>query len=301
MARVIAHYPMSEYRSGIFKPGAFHLVPFDSEVPGLHDRRVPHRHDFFEIVWLRSGRGRLICDLQHHTFGPGSLVLISPGQVHSWSFDAPTVGQIASFTPEFLALGPDCPVLLSKMPFLYSDHPSPLLSCDGEESRRIESVLAQFEDLTRDEGVGRDDMARAYLIVLLSLVRQSFARRAHMGSEPKPAAETDLLVQRFRLALEQHMPGVVEVGVLARQLRVSRSQLNEALRRGTGRSASEIIHHRVLLEAKRVLLHSTLTIAEIAYRLKFQDPSYFGRFFRKYSGMTPGAYREAMQRESLVA
>jgi AraC family transcriptional activator of pobA len=300
MARIVAFYPMSEYSVGIFKQGAFHLVPFDSHVRGPHDRHIPHRHDFFEIVWIRSGGGRLTCDLQQHAFGPGTFIVLSPGQVHSWTFDIHTVGRIASFTAEFLALSPECPALLSKMPFLYSD-PGSLLALDAEESRRVENVFAQFEELTRVEAAGRDDVARAYLIVLLSLIRQGFARRTPTPASRPSSAEGDLLVQRFRLALEQHMPGVVEVGVIARQLRVSRSQLNEALRRGTGRSASEIIHERVLLEAKRVLLHSSLTVAEIAYRLKFQDPSYFGRFFRKYSGRTPGAYREAVLRDALVA
>jgi AraC-like DNA-binding protein len=301
MGRIIAHYPMSQYRIGIFKPGAFHLVPFDSEDRGPHDRFVPHRHDFFEVIYIQSGRGRITWDLHHHDFGPGALIVISPGQVHAWSFETPTFGRIASFTPEFLALGPDYPGMLSKMPFLYPEHLVPLLALETTEAQRVETLLHQFEDLTRDEAPGRDDMARACLTILLSLIRQGFARRQPAVFALPVATENDQLVQRFRLALEAHMPGVVEVGAIARELRVSRSQLNESLRRGTGRSASEIIHHRVLLEAKRVLLHSTLTVAEIAYLLKFQDPSYFGRFFRKYTGQTPGAYRKTMQREALVA
>jgi len=84
-------------------------------------------------------------------------------------------------------------------------------------------------------------------------------------------------------------------------LNVSRTHLNNGLRRYTGHSASELIHERMILEAKRRLLHSTLTIAEIAYELRFQDPSYFGRFFRKYTGVTPGAYRESVQYEAVAS
>ncbi|MCC5023161.1 MAG: AraC family transcriptional regulator [Candidatus Synoicihabitans palmerolidicus] len=84
-------------------------------------------------------------------------------------------------------------------------------------------------------------------------------------------------------------------------LKVSRTHFNNVLRRFSGRSASELIHERILLEAKQRLLHSTLTIAEIAYDLRFQDPSYFGRCFRKYTGETPGEYRESAQFEALVS
>ncbi len=298
MPRIIANYPMSEYRRGVYKAGAFHFAPFEDHGP--HDRLVPHRHDFFEIIWLREGRGRVVCDLRHYEFGPHTLLIFSPGQVHSWEFDEPGRGRIASFTPEFLAVSKEYPEMLAKMPFLYAESLDPILTLTPEEGARIGTLLEHFDAFVRDEAPGRDDMVRGFLVILLSLARQCFARRATPPTSAQ-RGEGELLVQRFRLALEERMPGVVEVGEIADFIRVSRSQLNESLRRCTGRSASEIIHDRVLLEAKRLLLHSSLTVAEIAYQLKFQDPSYFGRFFRKYTAQTPGAYRDSAQRDALVA
>lgn len=56
-----------------------------------------------------------------------------------------------------------------------------------------------------------------------------------------------------------------------------------------------------MLEARRLLVHSSMTVSEIAYHLRFQDPSYFGRFFRRHLGQTPGQYREDTQRLLLAS
>jgi AraC-like DNA-binding protein len=61
--------------------------------------------------------------------------------------------------------------------------------------------------------------------------------------------------------------------------------------RHVGSSASELIHERIELEAKRLLVHSVLTVSEIAYQLQFRDPSYFVRFFKRRTNITPGDYR----------
>ncbi len=296
----IASYPMSGYRRGVHKSGCFHLVPFEEADDVPHNRFVPHRHDFFEIIWLAQGRGSVRCDLHTHPFEPGSLIVVSPGQVHAWELSERARGWIAGFTPEFFAMGNQRPDLLAKMPFLYPENIDPVLVLDAGEGARIESLLAQFREFVRVEAAGRDDMARGFLMILLSLARQCFARRGRLGAN-RPVDDCELVFHRFRLALEESPPGVVEVGEIARRMQISRSQLNESLRRAVGHSASGLIHERVVLEAKRLLVHSTLTIAEIAYELRFQDPSYFGRFFRKYTGSTPGGFREAMRRESIAS
>lgn len=299
MLRSVADYPMNSYRQGLHQPGKYHLMTLAESDREGHDRHVPHRHDFFELVWIRRGHGRVSCDLRGFEYRTNTLLIVSPGQVHAWRRESETEGFIAGFAPEFLAVNSEHPGLLAKMPFLYPENLEPILYLDRQEGQRVDQLFAQFNDLARAEAPGRDDVSRGFLLVLLSYMRQLFARRANETDTPS-RSESELLVQRFRLALEEHIPQVVEVGEFAELLSVSRTHLNNGLRRFTGRSASELIHERMLLEAKRRLLHSTLTIAEIAYELRFQDPSYFGRFFRKFTGVTPGAYREAMQQELLA-
>jgi len=299
MLRSVADYPMDDYHLELQQPGKYHLMTLEEGFREGHDRNAPHRHDFFELIWIRRGHGRVNLDLQGFEFRANTLLVISPGQVHSWRYDSNTEGFIVGFSAEFLAVNSEQPGLLAKLPFLYPENIDPILRLNQGEGERIDQVLTQFAELVQIESPGQDDVARGFLLVLLSHMRQLIARRQQPLGHPA-RGESELLVQRFRLALEEHLPRIVEVGEFADLLNVSRTHLNNGLRRHTGRSPSELIHEKMLLEAKRRLLHSSLTVAEIAFELKFQDPSYFGRFFRKHTGMTPGAYRESTQQEAIA-
>lgn len=295
----VAMYPMSAYTQGIRKPGQFHVIRFGGDEVDELGRLipVPHRHDFFEIIWVRSGSGRVRSDLRSWPVQPRTLFFTSPGQVHAWEPAGEVRGEIASFSEEFFGVNTDHPGLLTKMPFLYSGPVAPILHLDPAEGRRIDELFRHLHSEAADPAPGRDDLVRAYLTIILTLARQAFDRRAPAAA---PAVPADLLARRFRLALEENFPRLLEVGDYADLLRVSRTHLNEHLQRETGRTASEIIHERIVLEAKRLLAHTPLTASQIAYRLGFQDPSYFGRFFRRTTGQTPGEFRDRA-RTDLIA
>ena len=299
MPNAVALYPMSAYTEGIRKAGHFHVIRFEDGQNDRHNRFVPHRHDFFEIIWLRAGSGHVHSDLRSYPVSPRTLFFTSPGQVHSWELVGEARGEIASFTDECFAVTSDNPGLLSKMPFLYSDALNPILHLDAKEGARVDRVFRHLYADAGESAPGRDDLVRAYLTILLSLARQFFARRAPGETASPPVA--DLLARRFRQALEEHFPQLLEVGEYAELLRVSRTHLNDHLHRETGRTASAIIHERIVLEAKRLLAHTSLTSAQIAHRLRFHDPSYFGRFFRRNTGQTPGDYRDGAHRDSLAS
>lgn len=294
----IALYPMSAYTQGLRHAGQFHLIRFEDGHSDRLNRFVPHRHDFFEIIWLRSAEGQVRSDLRSYPVRPRTLFFTSPGQIHSWELTGEARGEIASFREEFFAVTSDHPGLLAKMPFLYAGAPDPILHLDAKEGARIDRAFRQLHAEATEPGPGRDDLVRAYLTILLTLARQFFAQRTPGDA---PAAPVDLLARRFRHALEEHFPRLLEAGEYAALLRVSRTHLNTNLQREIGRSASEIIHERIVLEAKRLLSHTSFTVAQIAHRLRFQDPSYFGRFFRRSTGQTPGEYRGRAQSDSLAS
>jgi AraC-like DNA-binding protein len=295
----IALYPMSAYTRGIRKPGQFHFIRCGDDQQDRLDRLipVPHRHDFFEIIWVRQGTGVVRSDLRTYPVQPRTLFFTSPGQVHGWELAPPAKGEIAGFSEEFFAVNSEQPGLLAKMPFLYNGTADPILYLDTAEGRRIDQAFAQIHEDATPDGVGRDDFVRAHLTILLTLGRQWVERRAPGATTPPSA---DLLTRRFRLALEEHFPRLLEVGDYADLLRVSRTHLNAHLQAETGRTASEIIHERVVLEAKRLLARTSLTASEIAFRLGFHDPSYFGRFFRRCTGQTPGEFRDHARTDLLA-
>jgi AraC family transcriptional regulator, transcriptional activator of pobA len=96
--------------------------------------------------------------------------------------------------------------------------------------------------------------------------------------------------------VEQHYREHLTVETLAHRLDLSSVHLNTLCRRLAGQSALQIIHQRLLLEARRSLIYTNMTIAQVSDSLGFSDPTYFSRFFRRLSGQSPNAFRQANDR-----
>jgi len=292
-------YSMSAYTLGLIKPGHFHLTSMTERTAESPNPLVPHCHDFYEMIWLPVGRGQVHSDLRTCPIQPRTLFFAAPGQVHYWKFTEPPDGEIIRFTHDLFMVNAENPGLFGRLSFLHAETLDPVLYFNEAEAARMNALLSELRGVAADSAPGRDDMVRAYLTVILTHTRRVWLR-VHEGRPETTAATGDLLACRFRIALEENFPQMLTVREYAALLHVSRSHLNETLRRQSGRSASDIIHERILLEAKRLLVHSSLTVSEIAYRLRFQDPSYFGRFFRKCAGLTPGMYRETAHHDLLA-
>ena len=106
-----------------------------------------------------------------------------------------------------------------------------------------------------------------------------------------------LLTQRFRLAVEKGFRKTSSVREYAELLHVTPAHLSESVRLETGSAAGDVIRRRLLLEAKRLLLHSELTVSEIAFDLGFEDSSYFSRFVRRGVGFSPVDFRNEIRKK----
>ncbi|HEY9247485.1 MAG TPA: AraC family transcriptional regulator, partial [Rariglobus sp.] len=274
----IVQYGLSTYTDSSYqRPGNYSVFPYKAEGDGIHDRHVPHRHDFYQLIWLTEGSGHLQCDLKQWRFETGTLFFAAPGRLHCWHPETPARGVALGFTDEFLCAESDRPSVLGRFAYLHESD-SPLLTLSGAEQAEMTALFNCLLKEAAQNEPGRDDVVRAYIMIVLAKARRWLTTKAG-GAPDARAAKT--LTLRFRHALEEHFPRLLKVSDYAALLHTSRTQLNQDLRLHTGQTASEHIHDRILLEAKRLLLYSNATVSEIAYELSFQDPSYFCRFFRQ--------------------
>ncbi|MBK5284203.1 MAG: helix-turn-helix domain-containing protein [Bacteroidia bacterium] len=88
------------------------------------------------------------------------------------------------------------------------------------------------------------------------------------------------------------------VSEYSEMLNISAGHLNDTVQHETGKTASEIIYERIILEAKRLLYHSAKSVKEIAYELLYDDPSHFNRFFKTHTGRTPEQFRKHIREKS---
>jgi AraC-like DNA-binding protein len=254
----------------------------------LHDpRRLrPHYHDFFQLLYLR-GRGQVMHDFRDYQVNGATLICLSPGQVHTIrphpGFDA----VIVSFTQSFFDHGSPPPSVLLDLPLFFPVEAVPLLPIARGDRFRIGEVFSEMEKEFHAAEAGAANALRAWLHILLTRAQRQFASERSQ----EVATRSSRLVREFHLAVERRFRTEHDLADYARELGITANHLNDLIRAETGHSAGSIVRGRRLLDAKRLLSHSDLTVAEVAYQVGFVDPSYFGRFFRRETGISPAEFR----------
>ncbi len=247
------------------------------------------RHDYFEVFLLEGG-GIHFNDFQSFVIREPTLVFVSPGQVHGWEDAKGLHGVGIRFTQEFFDGNTPPPSPLLKHGFWFPDEVRPALHLPESAASEMAALVVDMEREFMDKSAGFDEALRALLRVLF--VR---ADRLSAGATDRmPHCRSSILVRNFRLALEHHFRTLQAVVDYAKLLKVSADHLGQVIHEQTGHQAGDLIRHRILLEAKRLLAHTEMNISEVAYSLNFQDPAYFSRFFRRLTNLSPGEFREVM-------
>lgn len=256
-----------------------------------HDNVVfPHRHDFFQIVLFTAGSGMHSIDFQPYQVQPGQMYCMSPGQVHTWEFEPGTDGILVNFNESFITAICHNSNFLSDFP-MFSNFTS-RAACQLEHSvqEKIEQHLQQMLDEYQTyQGEYRNDLLRALLVQLLVKI----ARNMEKLQPDHRSRHNQTLLRNYLKLIEQHFHTLRLPREYADLMFITPNHLNAVCSAATGKPAGEFIRERVLLEAKRMLIHADYSIAEIGYQLDFQDNAYFSRFFKKYTGSTPEEFRKS--------
>ncbi|MBK9196883.1 MAG: helix-turn-helix domain-containing protein [Flavobacteriales bacterium] len=246
-----------------------------------------HRHDFHELLFIATGSGRHMLDLQPHAVTSPCVHLVSPGQVHQLERSADMSGMVVMFSPHaLLGQGQAARAEL----FALADRPSAIALTPSqlEESAAIIHLMQQ--ELALAEPML--DAVEGYLgILLIKCARWSRDLRSGLVE----LRDSNDPVRRFFDLVERGYLEQRQVGHYAEQLAMSGDHLNELVRERSGRTASSVIQERLLLEAKRLLLHGDMSIKEVGYALNMKDPAYFTRWFSKVAGSAPAAFREEIR------
>lgn len=279
----IANY---DYGSEI-KSLDFHFAPLEKLKSTLP---YPHRHDFYHIVWVISGTGWHVIDSAKYEVRPNTLFFMAPGQIHDFTLSDDATGYTINFSPEFFAFKIQSRQSLTDIPIYSFENLDSALYMNDEQARSLRQIIdAMIEEYTAEEN-GHEDVIWSYLRIFLMKVSRMAAPRAAID----PSSRNLLLSRRFKSALEKNFGTMTETAQYARLLKVAERALNEATRQALGSTAAQLIRERVMLEAKRLLLHSDISVAEIADRLGFEDPAYFSRCFKKHTSRSPIEFRQSL-------
>lgn len=261
-----------------------HLLPFAigtfDTIGPLSRAAFPHRHTFYEIVYLTAGHGAHVLDLVHKPVEPPQLCVIAPGQVHHWIDADGLTGHVVLFNEDFLLSHSQDVAALRALATRPGHAP-------GDEAGPIAALLADMGREYRDLRAGYQDVLRASLHILTVRALRGCAPGGTVAARDRATELASAFTKLIGL------PGGTRrsVGSHARELGVSPGHLQNLVRQATGRTPACLIRQQQTLEAKRLLSGTQLTVRQVATEVGFGDPSYFCRFFRRETGMTPGEFR----------
>jgi AraC family transcriptional activator of pobA len=252
------------------------------------DMLLPHRKAYYLLVFVRQNQGRHWADLTPYEHRPNTVYFSEPGQILVKEEPTPFWGTHLEFTNEFLAQNAQ----LGTLPIVQNPRHAHELRLTAAEADTVEALLAQLEAEYQRPGEWQQRMLGSYLTVLLTYLSRLYTEQ-YPEAEPTPDQR---LLRAYQAKVEECFREVHEVSAYATQLHISAGHLSEVIKAQTGRPAIKHLHERLVLEARRLLLHTQQPLKEIAYDLGFQDASYFNRFFKREAGLTPADYRTSVRK-----
>ncbi|MBF9255157.1 helix-turn-helix domain-containing protein [Pontibacter sp. 172403-2] len=261
---------------------ALTIVPLETYASALSE--VPHSHDAYMIMYVQETKGGdNLIDFQRYPLQAGRVFLLRPGQAHQRR-SRQEKGVLVSFSESFLQTtgmsAHDAFVIFSSV------YQHPYLDLPDKLKIIFEELVNLMAKELQEPQPGMDILSRYLYILLQYLLRECQAQIEKLT----PARYSERL---FRLSslVEAHYHEHKSVSFYASALDITPKHLNSLCRQYLHTSVADMQHERLIVESKRLLLFSSLSVKEIAYQLGFEDASYFVRFFKRITGQTPTQLR----------
>lgn len=246
----------------------------------------PHRHNFFQLLLFKSGSGWHEIDFIKQKIKKGMLFIMKPGQVHRWSFAKNSTGYIIEFIRDTIDANIPISIELTDKIVISKD----LIYLQPAELEALYIISQRMLDECIQVRTLYNTSLQAMLTATLVQVIRSIE-----GEVKSPIVFN--ISTKFIDLINRNYRTERNVDFYLKKLGISAKTLANHLRRSYGKSPRQMIQERFLLEAKRLLFYTELSIAEVGYAIGFEDPNYFTRFFRQKVEMSPAEFRRKIREQ----
>jgi len=255
----------------------------------LHNWEIAlHRHEqFFQLFLLPQGSGEIVSQEGILSFSAPVILFIPPDAGHGFRFTRDIDGLVVTALADRLRS-----LTNADREIAHFAEKLRIVEIAGADGRRAVEAIEQIHAELAARAIGR-------ALLLEPLMTQAIVAltRAVRPERAKLEQDRDLVrIEELLTIVDTHFRARHPVAFYAGRLGISATHLNRIARAATGLSIQNLIDRRTLEAARRDLIFTPTPISKIAYALGFADPAYFNRFFRKQTGLTPGAFRDRERR-----
>ncbi|MGO3708051.1 MAG: helix-turn-helix domain-containing protein [Mesonia hippocampi] len=248
-----------------------------------------HKHNFYLCVLFTKGEGIHEIDFSSYPIKPGKVFFLRPGQTHAWKFTSPPEGYIFFHSKEFYELK-FLEHKLKSFPFYYSFQNPPVLTLS---KKSVDFLQKKYEEIYHE--FQHNEAFRALKIVnLINGIYIDLLREytATINLEKFISVNYLTILENLEQLINTYFLKEKLPRFYADKLSITTKHLNRVVKETISKTTSELIADRILLEAKRMMVHSDESLTNIASLLEFSDYAYFSKIFKAKTGLTPSNFRK---------
>ncbi|WP_281925567.1 AraC family transcriptional regulator [Flavobacterium collinsii] len=261
------------------------------------DTTKPHIHSFYQIIWFKKGNGTHYVDFKGYDVVENAFFFIAKNQVHYFDNNTDYQGILIHFNESFLVQKDSEVDFFLKYNLFNSPYQQPSCCVNQPifEQTLNEYIVLIKKELQNNNEFGKEELLRTYLkAILIQVQRRKIELENNIDDTPFIVNEKRIQLIKFVNLIDENYNKGLSVSEYAQLMNISTRTLSEMISKNLNKTPSQLIYERIILEAKRLLLHSDLNVNQIGYRLGFDDPSYFVKYFKKHTNISPLEFRKSI-------
>ena len=242
--------------------------------------------DCIKVVFVQAG-GHVVVDFTEYHLTQDAFFFINTEQYFSFANDC--CGTLLFYNRDFYCVEIHDKEVACDGILFHNVYEVPVVFMDAPTSASTQTIIEEIKNELQLDDTSIEEMLRILLkqiIIKCTRIWKQEHRLAGAAALPEVT-----FYRSFSQLVEKHFTKLHTVADFAELLHISPKALNKRITRYSDTTPNDIIKNRIMVEAKRLLVHANLSIKEICYELGYEDPSYFTRLFTKQASISPQQFR----------
>ena len=255
-----------------------------------------HSHDFYSVLLFTKGKGIIRINNDAYAVQPQTICLIAPNQIHSFVGLEVVEGIIFFFCQDFYVEEFSYIRLLNIFSYTSKIDHNVCNPCIALSDKEFSPIISALNSIHYEYELYRTDNNSAVIIrSLLNIMLLKLSELYEAKSEKSNKTDS-ILIHSLAHLVDSYFIQEQYLGFYTSAFNITERQLNDICNKHFNCGLKKILQNRLMQEARKLLLSSELSVAEIAYKLNFEDNSYFNKVFKNKIGLTPRRFREMHKR-----